>query len=58
MKSVCFSGRKLSRLCEPCRKPLPDKPAGADGDLAWLMFQPAPSASDRGLRNVITRAFW
>ena len=33
MKSVCFSGRKLSWVCVPCMKPLPVKPAGADRDL-------------------------
>ena len=55
MKSVCFSGRKLSRLCVPCRKPLPATPPEPMAILAWVMFQPAPSASDSGLRKVITR---
>ena len=57
MKSVCFSGRKFSRLWVPCRKPLPDNPPEPMAILAWVMFQPAPSASDSGLRKVITRAF-
>ncbi len=42
MKSVCFSGRKLSEDCVPCRKPLPNRPPEADGDL--------------GLGDVVARA--
>ena len=51
MKSVCFSGRKLSRLWVPCRKPLPDSPPEPMAILAWVMFQPAPSASDSGIEE-------
>jgi len=51
MKSVCFSGRKLRRLCVPLRKPLPERPPEPMRSLAWVMFQPAPKASASGLRK-------
>ena len=40
MKSVCFSGRKFSWPCVPCRKPLP---------------QARPSPGDLGLDDVVAR---
>ena len=58
MKSVWLSGRKFSRLWVPLRKPLPATPPEPMAILAWVMFQPLPSASLAGSRKVSTRAFW
>ena len=38
MKSVCFSGRKFSRLWVPCMKPRPARPPEPMAIFAWVMW--------------------
>ena len=40
MKSVCFSGRKLSRLWVPAIKPFPQKPPEPTAILDWMVWYP------------------
>ena len=35
MKSVCFSGKKLSWLCEPCPSPFPHIPPDPTATVSW-----------------------
>ncbi|MNN61221.1 hypothetical protein D3C81_1764480 [compost metagenome] len=57
-KSVVCSGMKFKCDCEPNPQPLPVSPPEPMAILDWMMFQPAPSASLSGSRNIMIRSFW
>ena len=58
MKSVWCSGKYPKCDCVPSVNPFPIKPPEPMAILDWIIFQPAPNASDSGSNKVSTRFFW
>ena len=60
MKSVgeTVRGRKPSTLCVPFKNPFPDQPPEPTAMADCKAFQPDPSGSREGSRNVWMRSIW
>ena len=58
MKSVCCSGRKARRFCEPSVNPLPNRPPEPTATCDWITWYPDARGSLEGSRNTSSRRCW